>query len=190
MKRKYGKNDILKFIYGEMEPVEHDEFLDALCTDENLFETFEQIQEGQKELKPVDLAPSTQSIQRIQHIANSAARRKRVRSNQFVIGKNTVLNHHHLLSVCMVFFTCLTIGLVMYMYKGDDKQENSWSMSPDAMKFENRSLDSRLDFARDHLHNILDNRPSAPMRVHHDTYQLVNTDPATEEQSVVLLNIK
>jgi len=125
MRRKYGKNDILRFIYGEMEGAEHDEFLDALCTDEQLFETYEQIQEGQQQLKPVDLAPSTESVARIQHIAGAAARRKRTRTPQLVTGKNKFLNQHHVLSVCMVFFTCLTIGIAMYIYKSDSAPTNN-----------------------------------------------------------------
>ena len=41
MKRKYTKNDVLKYLYGEMDPAEQNVFLDALCTDDELFETFE-----------------------------------------------------------------------------------------------------------------------------------------------------
>lgn len=190
MRRKYSKNDILKFIYGEMSPRDHDEFLDALCTDEELFETFEAIQQAQEQLSPVELSPSEQSVKRIMHFAGVNARRK-PRRDTVRIGKGKTFSTPHLVSIFMVFFTCITVGVVMFIYKRDTIQENNWSISKDVMKFENQALDQRLDFARERLGDIIDNRHSAPMRLHHDTYRLVNTDLSVEEQGqVVLLNIK
>lgn len=190
MRRRYSKNDILKFIYGEMNPREHDEFLDALCTDEELFETFEAMQQAQGQLSPVELSPSDQSVSKVMHFAGVNARRQS-RRDAVAIGKGKTFSTPHLVSIFMVFFTCITIGLVMYTYKAETTPENNWNLSKDVMKFENESLDQRLDFARERLGDIIDNTHSAPMRIHHDTYRLVNTDLSIEEQGqVVLLNIK
>ena len=190
MSRKYSKNDILKFIYGEMEPRENDEFLDALCTDEELFAAFEELQAGQQMLTPVELAPSKSSEGRIMHSAKAEQRRQRHRPvTQVVVGRIKRLNFQHFGSVFMEFFTCLTIGLAMHLYQNNTAQA-AWGFSQDALKFDNRALDSRLDFAKDRLNAIIDNRAQAPAHLHHDTYQLVNTDPTVREQSVVLLNIK
>lgn len=189
MRKKYSKNDILKFIYGEMSPREHDEFCDALCTDEELFETFEAIREGQGQLSPVELSPSDQSVNRILHFAgvNSRRRNRRPVSSD----KGGFLSTPHLVSIFMVFFTVISVGIVLYAYKRESTPQNNWSISKDAMEFDNVSLDQRLDFARERLGNIIDNRQTAPMRLHHDTYRLVNTDLSNEQPGqVVLLNIK
>ena len=43
MKKKFTDNDVLRFLYGEMSPSEHDAFLDAMYEDEELFEKFEEL---------------------------------------------------------------------------------------------------------------------------------------------------
>lgn len=191
MRRKYGKNDILKFIYGEMSPEDHDGFLDALCTDDELFEAYEEIKNGQDNLVPVELEPSDASVDRIMHFANAANSRRKPPQQALAFGKSTFLNYHHVVSVVMVFFTCFTIGIAMYLYNKDKAPENNWSTSRDVLQFENQSLDQRLHFARQRLESIIDDERPAPMQLHHNTYRLVNTDlsrPAA--QGVVLLNIK
>lgn len=191
MRRKYGKNDILKFIYGEMSPAEHDDFLDALCTDDELFEAYEALKSGQDQLPRIDLAPSETSVDRVMHFAHAAAARRKPPATALAFGKNKALNYHHLVSVLMVFFTCFTIGIAMYLYNRDNTPQSNWSNSQDVMQFDNQSLDQRLDFARQRLESIIDDQRPAPMRLYHNTYRLVNTDlTGATSQGVVLLNIK
>ena len=185
--KKYSKNDILKFIYGEMSSPEQDAFLDALCTDEALFQEFEAIKEGHEQLLAVNLSPSTNSIDRILHVAGNTARRRNLRPVQ---GRKT-FGFSQIVSTGMVFATCFILGIAIYIYKKDTTPTNNWASSKDALEFNNHSLDQRLDFARHRLEKIINNKTSAPMPVHHDTYRLVQTDPASgQSQSVVLLNIK
>ena len=190
MKRKYNSNDILRYIYGEMEPQEHDEFLDALCTDDKLFKQFEQLQEAQKPLATVELSPSKASVDKVMHFAGTSARR-RVASGKNPAAGKVGLFQHHIVSVGMVFFTCIMIGIALFAYKMSTVDENNWSNSKDALKFENNALDQRLQFAKERLGDIIDNQTSTPLPVHHDTYRLVNTDLSQDvEPGVVLLNIK
>ena len=191
MKRKYNSNDILRYIYGEMEPREHDEFLDALCTDDKLFRQFEALQEAQKPLNaPVELKPSKSSVDKVMHFAGTSARRRQSLGKNPAVGKGGLFQHH-VVSVGMVFFTCIMIGIALFAYKMSSVEENTWSNSKDALKFENRALDQRLQFAKERLGDIIDNQTSTPLPVHHDTYRLVNTDLSQDvEPGVVLLNIK
>ena len=116
MKRKYNSNDILRYIYGEMEPREQDEFLDALCTDDALFKQFEQMQEAQKPLAPVDLEPSKSSVDRVMHFAGTSARRRQQSGKSPAFGKSSMFQHHFV-SVGMVFFTCIMVGIALFAYK-------------------------------------------------------------------------
>ncbi len=190
MKRKYNNNDILRYIYGEMEPRESDEFLDALCTDDALFRRFEQAQEAQKALAPIDLSPSQNSVDKVMHFAGTSARRRLQAGKAPAFGKGSLFQHHFV-SVGMVFFTCIMIGIALFAYKMSTAEENNWSNSKDALKFENNALDQRLQFAKERLGDIIENQTSTPLPVHHDTYRLVNTDLSQDvKPGVVLLNIK
>lgn len=190
MKRKYNNNDILRYLYGEMEPREQDDFLDALCTDDALFKQFEMAQEVQKPLDTVELSPSKSSVDRVMHYAGTSARRRIQTGKAPAFNKGSVFQHHFV-SVGMVFFTCIMVAIALFAYKMTTAETNSWSNSKDALKFENRALDQRLQFAKERLGDIIDNQTSTPISVHHDTYRLVNTDLSQDvEPGVVLLNIK
>lgn len=193
MKGKYTKNDVLKYLYGEMDPAEHHDFLEALCTDEDLFETFEAVKEAHDDLGTVDLQPSDASVDRVMHYARSSARTSRPPQNPFLItGKNRLLNYHHMVSVVMVFFTCITAAVAMYLYDKSSVQENSYGMTEAYDKFENVSLDERLDLIENRLQNMLDNTNETVIPVHHDTYRIVDTDlrSPNSNKGVVFLNIK
>lgn len=190
MNIKFTENDVLRYIYGEMEPVEQDLFLDALVTDEKLLEAFEVMQMAQEELEPVQLAPSESSVNRVMRYASRAAQAPQRREHNlfFFNGKDKVMNFHHLVSVVMVFFTCITITTVMYMYNKAATPENNWGLTSQALDFENHSLDQRLDFAR---YRLMDLNHEVPLPMHHDTYRLVNADLfAPLEQNVVFVTIK
>lgn len=192
---KYTKNDVLKFLYGEMSPAEQDGFLDALCQDEELFSAFEAMKKASEELDPVDMEPSEGSIDRVMGYARRAAREPRRahrnRSTFALPGNRKMAGFHQLLSVVMVICTFLTVGVAMVVYHKVAEPENKWGMTENHGQFQNVSLDRRLDFIRYQLTNIIDDRHEAVMPVHHDTYRLINTDLlAPEPQQVVLLNIR
>lgn len=192
MKRKYTKNDVLRYIYGEMPPAEHNDFLDAIREDEELFETFEALNAAQEDLSPVELTPSIRSVGAVMSYARHAAGTGRRGHNPFLAtGKNKIMNFHHVVSIVMVFFTCITIALAMYAYQKAATPDNTWSLTPTSNDLINHALDQRLDFARERLQNIMDNRRETVVPVHHDTYRVVPTDIATPTSNeVVLVNIK
>ncbi|MEM6270806.1 MAG: hypothetical protein AAF998_15300 [Bacteroidota bacterium] len=192
---KYTKNDVLKFLYGEMSPAEQDGFLDALCTDEELFSAFEAMKKAADDLEPVEMAPSEGSVDRVMHFARSAARDRRrnpATRSPFSIHKNPKLSaFHQMVSLVMVICTFLTVGLATVVYRKAAEPENNWGMTETHDQFENVSLDNRLQFIRHQLDDIMDDSHEAVMPVHHNTYRLVNTDLfSTEPQPVIFLNIK
>jgi hypothetical protein len=192
---KYTKNDVLKFLYGEMSPTEQDGFLDALVQDEELFSAFEAMKKASEELEPVKMEPSEGSIDRVMGYARRAARepRRAIRSRSaFTLpGTPKMAGFHQLLSVVMVICTFLTVGVAMVVYRKVAEPENKWGMTENHGQFQNVSLDRRLDFIRYQLTNIIDDKHEAVLPVHHNTYRLINTDLlAPEPQQVILLNIR
>lgn len=62
MNRKFTDDDIIRFIYNEMEPHESEVFLGELCSDESLWERYESLQEIAAKTKAFELEPSEAAV--------------------------------------------------------------------------------------------------------------------------------
>lgn len=192
MKQKFSSEDIVRFLYGDMEAPEREQFLDSMLEDEALFEEFEAMQSAHAALAPVSLAPSKAAHDRVMNVAKRAAKEQRRNQPSFLsTGRERIINFHHLVSVVMVLLTCLTAAGAMYAYKVSAQPKNTWEMTETKVELFDHSLDQRLEFARHRLEGILEDREDAFVPVHHDTYRLVNTNLfAPADQEVIFLNIK
>jgi hypothetical protein len=192
MERKYSNNDVVRFLYGEMSQDEQALFLDALIEDEALFAELERLKAAQKNLVKLDLEPSKASRERVMQVARRAAKDNRRHTTRFLsTGKEKIINFHHLVSIAMVLFTCATVGAAVIAYQRAAAPGSKWEMTETKVQWIDHDLDNRLDFARQRLSGILENREEAVVNVHHDTYRLVNLNlHAPSDQSVVFLNIK
>jgi hypothetical protein len=192
MKKKFTENDVLRFLYGEMTPSEHDAFLDAMYEDEELFEKFEELKAAQAGLQPVELAPSETSVSRVMRYATRAVRDRRPRRQKLAYaGGGSLFAFNQMVTIVMVVFTCVTIGVATYVYSSASKPENSWSMTPTHEDLIDYELDARLDIARERLNNILDSKRETIVPVHHDTYRVVTSDLfAPQDENVVLLHVQ
>jgi hypothetical protein len=192
MKKKFTENDVLRFMYGEMSPAEHDAFLDALYDDEALFEKFEELKAAQAGLQQVELAPSEASVSRVIKYAKRAARDRRPKRPKLAYnGNGSMFAFNHVVSIVMVVFTVITIGIATLVYSKSSKPENNWTMTPSHEELMDTDLDNRLDLARERLHNIIDNKRETIVPVHHDTYRVVTSNLfAPNDENVVLLHVK
>ena len=192
MKKKFTENDVLRFMYGEMSPAEHDAFLDALYEDEALFEKFEELKSAQAELQPVALSPSEASVSRVLGYAKRAVRERRPKRPKLAYnGNGSMFAFNHVVSIVMVVFTCVTIGVATLVYSKASKPESNWTMTPTHEDLLDRDLDNRLDLARERLQNIMDPQRKTLVPVHHDTYRIVTADLfAPHDENVVFLHVK
>ncbi|MFN8394331.1 MAG: hypothetical protein U0176_06590 [Bacteroidia bacterium] len=192
MKKKFTDNDVLRFIYGEMSPSEHDAFLDAMYEDEELFEKFEEMKAAQMTLQPVEVAPSVASVDRVMSYARRAARNPRPKRQRLAYaGGKSIFAFNQMVSVVMVVFTCAIIGVATYVYSMASKPESNWTLTTTHQDFMDPQLDQRLDLARTRLKNILDSKRETFVPVHHDTYRVVTSDLfAPQDENVVLLHVK
>lgn len=192
MKKKFTDNDVLRFLYGEMSPSEHDAFLDALYEDEELFCKFEELKAAQEGLQSVELAPSEASVTRVMHYARRAAHDHRPRRAKLAYaGGGSLFAFNQMVTIVMVIFTCITIGVATYVYSKASKPENNWTMTPTHEELIDHQLDNRLNLARERLNNILDSKRETIVPVHHDTYRVVTSDLfAPQNENVVLLHVK
>lgn len=192
MKKKFTENDVLRFLYGEMSPSEHDAFLDAMYEDEELFEKFEELKAAQAGLQPVELAPSEKSVSRVMSYARRAVRDRRPKRTKLAYaGGGSLFAFNQMVTVIMVVFTCVTIGVATFIYSKASKDENNWTMTPTHEELIDQDLDDRLDLARKRLNNILDSKRETIVPVHHDTYRVVTSNLfAPTDENVVLLHVQ
>ena len=71
MKRNFTDDDIIRFLYDEMSQTDNEAFLDALCTDEQLWERYEYFQEVVEKVSEVRFEPSELSCKKILAFAHS-----------------------------------------------------------------------------------------------------------------------
>lgn len=73
MKQLYTEQDIVRFLYDEMDEEEYASFFEVLCKDPELWEVYEQLKATQEELILPDFAPSLKSEELILEAARIAS---------------------------------------------------------------------------------------------------------------------
>lgn len=194
MKKKFDKNDVLRFLYGELSPTDHDDFVEALCSDDDLFEAYEELKSAQEDLgEPEMMEPSEETLDAIMDYVHTTSRpsvRERVTAIGISGRKSPVFGMAQLVSVVMV---CFTVGIIWFsvkLYGGSPSADQATASYSNSLDWDTQSLTEQLNHARLHLENLDEDR-AVPYPVHHNTYRLVNTNlfsPAAK--GVVFLNIR
>ena len=190
MKKEFDHKDVLRFLYNEMGSMEREAFMDALAQDEALWQTFEETQNSMEGLSSTELNPSDFSCQKIlTQVTKIPPQLRKKPARQYAFGKNHFVNLHHLASVFMVFFTTITIGIVMYLYKTVETKQ-VFSQDQPRLQWEANYLENKLDLVKINLNNLSGDR-FAPIKIYNNTYRLVKIDPNSSfSKSVVLLNFR
>jgi hypothetical protein len=73
MKKRFTDDDILRFLYHEMNAAESDAFLQAVVLDESLWERFESLQKTTEQLEGLSYEPSEASLEKVRAVAREVA---------------------------------------------------------------------------------------------------------------------
>jgi hypothetical protein len=189
MEKNYSKNEILKFIYGELEPAEERDFIEALYSDADLFQEFEELQESQTQLNAVEINfhPSEESLKAVmKHVTQGATRTKRSPIG-LVTGKG-IPGVKFFATVGMVTFSVMLIAFMMVAYQKAAGPETS--NPEDVLAWEAPAIQNNLTFVKASLGNMSGKRELL-VPVRHKTYRVVNTaDYKLAPAPVVLVNVK
>lgn len=188
MKRKFDKNDVLRFIYNEMEPEENEDFIVALSTDEELWELFEECQAARHNLEKVEMEePSSTTVLKILDHAKVS----RTRKNPFLFSKNNLLSFQFVASIAMVFITVGTILFSLMAYKSASTTDKSLVRDDlPQLQWEDHQYEKRMERTRMNLMNLSGDR-NVVSPLHHNTYQVVNSrEISNQSDDIVLINIK
>lgn len=77
MKQLYTEQDILRFLYDEMDEEEYASFFEVLCKDPEMWEVYEQMKETRDSLGTIEENPSEKNERKIMAVAREAARQMR-----------------------------------------------------------------------------------------------------------------
>jgi len=116
MERKFEESDIIKFIYDEMTASEHEQFVEALCTDEALWEKYETLLTTKEAIEHVEYEPSTYSCEKVmEYVHQTSSDGSRGPRKPTVPGM--AFEWYGVLTFIMVLFTSLTITGSVYNMK-------------------------------------------------------------------------
>ncbi|MEO0898314.1 MAG: hypothetical protein AAFY71_18015 [Bacteroidota bacterium] len=124
MKKRNKEKDIIRFVFDEMKQTEADSFLTDLCSDDELWDTYEEVDETVAQLKEAEVLPSQESLDNIMAFVESSkddVQEKAQEDNSTFLG----VKLHKLLTVAMAIF--LMVGVTSSVYK----IRRSQNISPD-----------------------------------------------------------
>lgn len=187
-RKRFDKNDVLKFLYGEMPPGEEQAFIEALSSDEELFELFSELKDGQDELVTAEVEPSDHSLDKVMQFASRSVTERRERRS-FLRRGARFFTLNQAMSLSMFLLAILTVGIA---FKGYEKVLAGPAMPEPVVSFdwEGSEIQSNLEDTRRKIDFILYDR-EAPAPLHNHTYRMVKTGAfAPEGQKVSLINLK
>ncbi len=187
MEKKFSKEDVLRYLYGEMAGDEEQYFLDALVKDEALWMDFEQLKETKDQLSAAELQPSESSISKIKAFAKTQIQRTTRRNKRQ--GKVKFLSLNLVMALVMVLFIASVSLYGIYRYQ-QVSDEPVVERNQSRLMWDDPSLDNKIKEIQYDIRNLSAQR-EVPVHMIHNTYRLVNLNPASPcGENVVLLNLK
>ena len=189
MGQKFDKDDILRFLYNEMEPAEQDDFLLALTSNDELWQTFEELKAAQEGLNGSEFTPSTLSCTTVMNYVRKPVAPESISKSS--VGRGSILNLQTALATVMILFTSVSIAGVMHLCKAT-QTETVYSADNERLQWENPHIDYKLEMAKMNLRRLSGERET-PVPVYHNTYRVVNTNDfstnSLNSKNIVLLNL-
>lgn len=159
MKRKFTDEDILRFLFDEMDKDESDAFLSALCSEESLWERYEYFQEVVEKSSGLKYEPSEEACQNVMAYVEATSPNVPLdpEKTPYLLGlKSSKISLNAVLMFVLALFGSITIiGSVYQMQKFEEgrKQTNNFKeeqvVEPtnwdDAnLEWENSDLEDRI----------------------------------------------
>ncbi|GEM_PF-2298156 len=160
MKRKFTDDDILRFLFDEMEQIESESFLSALCSDEILWERYEYFQEIVEKTSGLSYEPSEYSCQKIMAYVKetSIAPETNPQKSPYLVGlKAPKLSTNVILMFVLALFGSITIiGSVYQMRKIQEVSTHTEIKveNPINLDWDDQELDNKIDHLQHELYNI------------------------------------
>lgn len=188
MEKNYSKSEILKFLYGELDPQTEKEFIEELYTNEELFHEFEALQEAQAALNQVEISfqPSEHSVKTIlAHVEQTSPVQEPVFLKKMAAA---IPGFKYLATGAMVTFSLVILAVFFFAYQ---KANAPLASDPEkVLSWEAPAIHQRIDQVRMNLGNMSGER-HLPVHLNQNTYRIINTaEFDSQPANVVLVNLK
>lgn len=117
MKKKFTDDDVLRFLYEEMDKSESEEFVDALCKDDTLLEKYDTFESVYKKLDDVSISPSDESCNNILEFVRSTRPCEDEYQNDIQSQPKRKFSLRGALFLSLILFTLAGVGTSMYVNK-------------------------------------------------------------------------
>ncbi|MEM8890199.1 MAG: hypothetical protein AAGD28_19650 [Bacteroidota bacterium] len=169
MKRNFTDDEIILFLYDEMDAEDSKAFLDALCTDEELWQRYEHFQEVVEELSDLKYEPSKLSVEKVRSfVYNGEVPEGPVLEEVVAPAKPASLSTGKLLSVSvnlnavvlmavLLFVSVAVTGTFLQLKRGlPERQAATALLQEDASHFQwdDSYLDDRIDRIREKVKGL------------------------------------
>ena len=185
MEKKFTKNDVLRYLYNEMEVSEEQLFMEALLRDGELWQEFELLKESQESLDENNFEPSPETMAKVRQSVRKAARK--IKAGKTVTAK--LFSIPFVLATTTVLFCAgITLfGLYEYQKVSGEEVVNA---NQARLRWDDPGLDQRIQNVRFGIQNLNEDR-NIPVPFIHNMYRLINVNnPSPCGQNVVLLNLR
>lgn len=159
MKKKFTDEDIIRFLFEEMNPSESELLMEALYRDEDLWKRYESFQNILQDIKKVSFEPSEGSVLRVRKFV-AETRDEQVKpddSESLNISSFSFGIHAMLVTVATLFavVTILTTYFVHTIPSADSPMPLmvEWKEDP-LLKWEPESIDQQIEEIRSELEEI------------------------------------
>jgi len=161
MKKRNKEKNIIRFVFDEMAEQEADSFLSDLCAEDELWDSYEEIDGTVELVKEAEVHPSQASLDNIMaFVAESNPQRVEAEDDTATF---LGIKLHKVLTVAMVIFVMVGIGSSVY------KIRRSQSLSPDhnnvvqtfptndlnSLDWEGSEIDQNLKDIRKRIENLM-----------------------------------
>lgn len=151
MNQKFTDDDILRFLYDEMEQAESERFLDALCSDEDLWERYEYFQEVVEKISGLSYEPSDYSCQQVMaYVALTKPQEEEPSQKGVYLSglRAPRMNTNAILMLVLALFGSITIiGSIYQMQQAQQENQHSQATPTQEQRFqwEDPELNSKMD---------------------------------------------
>jgi hypothetical protein len=155
MKREFSDEDIIRFLYDEMEGGEHAQFIEQLYADESLWNRYEDYLEVKDEIPDLSLEPSEQSVS---NVLQAVAEMPQAEPAPAIAAQPSAafFGWNEVVTLALVLITSFTIALSVARMTTFAPSEAivQESVSEEMLIWEDESISRKLDLIRLNLEDM------------------------------------
>jgi len=144
------EKNILRFVFEEMKDEEASSFLSELCSDDELWDSYEEVDSHVEALQGCEVEPSQESLDNVMAYVRSSKKPSNIWDK---------INLHAVLATAMLIFVLAGVAGSVYKVRrsqglSPDRHNVSQKLDP-KLEWEPRHIDKNLEDIRSDIHDLI-----------------------------------